>query len=312
MSNLNALWALLATVLIWSSSFAVIKLGLEQINPYFLAFIRALIAAVFLGSIIALKGEGRVFLRYVRERWRILSLLGLVGIALFDVLQNVGIHHTSSALAGILLNTNPLFITLLSAMFLREIITRGKLAGVLIGFAGMCVVVLFGAADLDEVLASQTFIGNVLIVLSAVTWAVYSILNKRAVAGSSPLHLTCAMYVFGTLFSLPLLGLFDTGQLVELSLRSWAIIVYLGGVASGLTFFLWSFALSRMEASRASVFLFLIPIAAIFVGWAFLHERITAAAVLGSLLVVAGIYLSERSAAAPSPQDLEPGGIRCH
>lgn len=293
MSNVKAFWALIVTVLIWASSFAVIKLGLQEINPYFLAFIRAFIAAAFLVAIIAVKGELSGFLRYLTRNWKALGALGLIGIALFDVLQNVGIHHTSSAFAGVLLNTNPLFITIFSAIFLGEVVTRNKVMGLFLGFVGMCLVV-FGGQDLRSVVESQTFFGNMLVILSAVTWAVYSILNKHALTDGSPLHLTAASYVFGTVFSLPLIYFFDVKQLFGVGPGSWGIILYLGAIASGATFFLWSYALSKMEASRASVFLFMIPVVAIVIGWTFLAEQISTSTILGSVLVLAGIYLSEK------------------
>jgi drug/metabolite transporter (DMT)-like permease len=293
MSSIKAFWALIATVLIWASSFAVIKLGLQEINPYFLAFIRAFIAAGFLVAIIVVRGELAAFLRYVARNWKALGVLGLIGIALFDVLQNVGIHHTSSALAGVLLNTNPLFITVFSAIFLGEVITRNKVLGLFLGFVGMCLVV-FDGQDLRSVVESQTFLGNALVILSAVTWAVYSILNKHALTDGSPLHLTAASYIFGTVFSLPLIYFFDVKPLFSVSSGSWGIILYLGAVASGATFFLWSFALSKMEASRASVFLFMIPVVAIVIGWAFLAEQISTSTIFGSVLVLVGIYLSEK------------------
>lgn len=293
MSNARAFWALIATVMIWATSFAVIKLGLKEINPYFLAFIRALIAAGFLVAIIAARGELGIFLRYMRKNWKVLSILGMIGIALFDVLQNVGIHHTSSALAGVLLNTNPLFITIFSAFILGEVITRNKILGLLMGFIGMCLVV-FGGQDLDSVIQSQTFFGNVLVILSAVTWAVYSIMNKHALTGGSPLHLTAASYIFGTVFSLPLIYFFEVRQLFDVGAASWGIIFYLGAIASGATFFLWSYALSKMDASRASVFLFMIPVVAIVIGWAFLDEQISTSTIIGSVLVLAGIYMSEK------------------
>ena len=73
MSNVKAFWALIVTVLIWASSFAVIKLGLQEINPYFLAFIRAFIAAAFLVAIIAVKDELGGFLRYLTRNWKATS-----------------------------------------------------------------------------------------------------------------------------------------------------------------------------------------------------------------------------------------------
>lgn len=298
----KSLSALLLTVALWSSSFAIIKVGLHEVNPYFLAMIRAVIAGAFLLGIIVAGGRLREFTQDVRERWRAYALVGFVGIALFDVFQNVGISHTSSALAGVLLNTNPLFIVLLSAFFLKEEVTKNRMLGLGLGFAGMCIVV-FGGGDLREIVRSQTFLGNMLILLSAVTWAVYSIVNKRVLGATTPLFLTTASYLFGAVFSMPLALVSDLSRALAISASSWAIVLYLGAVASGLTFFLWSFALSKLDASRASLFLFLIPVLSIVVGWAFLDEAITRYTVLGSLLVIGGIFIAERGGAPLKESD---------
>jgi drug/metabolite transporter (DMT)-like permease len=289
----QSLSALLLTVLIWSSSFAFIKLGLHEVNPYFLALIRAVIAGVFLLGIIVLKGDFKVFKQDLKKYWKKYALLGFVGIALFDIFQNVGISHTFSSLADVLLNTNPLFIVMFSSFFLKENISKDRILGLIMGFIGMCVV-MFGGVNFADIFKSQGFFGNVLILLSAITWAIYSILNKRLLNATTPLFLTTSSYLFGALFSLPLLLVSNPEQALTYSNSSWIIILYLGIIASGLTFFLWSFALSKMEASRASIFLFLIPILSIMIGAVFLNENITIYTILGSILVLVGIYITER------------------
>jgi drug/metabolite transporter (DMT)-like permease len=293
MSNLKSFWALNVTVFVWASSFAVIKVGLQEINPYFLSFIRALIAAAFLVTVIIASGELGKFIRYMIKNWRVLCFLGLIGIAVFDVLQNVGIKQTSSALAGVLLNTNPLFITALSVIFLGEIVTKNKIVGLGLGFIGMSLVI-FGGQDIRNIVETQKFTGNALVILSAGAWAVYSTIGKRSLIDGSPLHLTAGSYVFGTLFSLPLIYLFDVKQQFNIGPVSWGVILYLGAIASGATFFLWGYALSKLEASRASVYLFMIPVVAVFVGWIFLGEEISPSTIIGGVLVLAGVYLSEK------------------
>ncbi len=291
----KGLLAILLTVLIWGSSFAVVKIGLQEIEPLMLTLLRALFASIFLMSIILLRREQKVFLKAVKTDWKYFLVLGLIGITLFGLLQNVGIKYTSSALAGILQNTNPLFILVLSGIFLKEIITKNKILGLVTGFLGVCFIVFVGT-DIKELFSSETFLGNVLIIASALSWAIYSILNKRVFKKYSPLHLTSIAYIFGTILLIPAVLIFSSvADLSELSLKSWLIILYLGITCSAIAFFSWNYALSKMDASKASAFLYLIPVIAIFIGWAFMGEEVSTYALLGSGLVLGGVYLTEKA-----------------
>lgn len=294
MENRKGMIALLITVLIWASSFAVTKIGLQQIEPMTMAFIRAFFASVFLLFIICGKKQFKSFLCVVKTDWKYFLILAIIGIALFNIFQNIGVKYTSSALAGVLQNTNPLFILILSGIFLHEIITRKKIIGVVVGFLGMLIIV-FGGVNINEIFKSQSFLGNVLIIGSSVSWAIYSILNKKVFKKYTPLHLTAIAYIFGTIFLFPIAFLFEnTSTLFLFSIKSWLIVGYLGVVASGITFFLWNYALSKMEATKASVFLFLIPVIAILIGWLFMEEALTVYTITGSILILGGIYITEK------------------
>lgn len=281
---------LLLTVLIWASSFAFIKLVVTDVSPYVLAVLRAVIGAIFLVSIVVLTRQTKKFIEDIYSRWKIYFLLGFISIAIFDVLQNVGISYTSSSLAGVLLNTNPLFIALLSIIFLKEKITKYRVMGLFTGFIGMCIVVI-GDEDISVIITSQAFLGNVFILLSAITWAIYSVVNKQILKNTTPLFVATATSVFGAIFLIPIV--FVNNIFLSVDALSWLIIIYLGVVASGLTFFLWSYTLSKMEASRASLFLFLIPIISVIIGWIFLDEKVNIYMLFGGILVIFGIFIAE-------------------
>lgn len=284
--------ALLATMVIFGSSYAITKVGLEGISPLVLSFARSIVACVFLCATILVKGDSGVFITKIKDEWKYFAALGMTGVALFNIFQNVGIKLTSSALAGTLHNTIPLFILILSWVFLHEKITNPKILGIFTGLAGVCIIVFVGS-DFTDMLHSQTVVGNAMVLGSAVMWAVYTLLNKNMSKHYNPLFLTASAYIFGSVFLLPVaISMEHIGSLASLSVKTWSIVLYLGIFCSGITFLLWNYALSRMDSTKASVFIYLIPIVAILVGWAFMGETITFCMLLGFALTIIGICIS--------------------
>ncbi len=294
MKDKKALLALMVTILIWGSSFTAIKILLNEITPLDLSFLRSVLAAFALILLIWFN-EGFVRLKKVlREKFLYFVLLGIIGVGLFNIFQNLGIQYTSSGIASVLLATNPLFVLILGVIFLREKITRNKLIGGIFGFVGVTVII-FGGKNIISILLSSSFVGNIMALLSALCWGLYVIMNKRVLRQYSPLLLTTSAFIFGSLL-LFLLYLFSGNLyvIIDLSITSWLLVIYLGFVSSALTYFLWNYTLERMEASKASIFLFLIPVVAILLGKVILAEKITFFVVAGTCLVLSGIYLVER------------------
>jgi len=294
MKDKKALLALMVTILIWGSSFTAIKILLNEITPLDLSFLRSVLAAFALILLIWFN-EGFVRLKKVlREKFLYFVLLGIIGVGLFNIFQNLGIQYTSSGIASVLLATNPLFVLILGVIFLREKITRNKLIGGIFGFVGVTVII-FGGKNIISILLSSSFVGNIMALLSALCWGLYVIMNKRVLRQYSPLLLTTSAFIFGSLL-LFLLYLFSGNLyvIIDLSITSWLLVIYLGFVSSALAYFLWNYTLERMKASKASIFLFLIPVVAILLGKVILAEKITFFVVAGTCLVLSGIYLVER------------------
>ncbi len=286
--------ALSVTVFIWASTFTIIKIGLEKITPVTLSFVRSILATFFLLGWLLLRKGRQEIARALKFHLGYIIGLGVVGVALFNIFQNMGIGLTSSGIASLLVASNPVFILILSAMILGEKITRNKAAGIVLGSVGIIVVTFLGK-NMAILIRSGSFWGNILALLSAVCWAVYSVMNKRALKSYTPLTLTVLAYVFGSFILFFLCFTFGNLSLVfRWSLSSWLILLYLGILASGVTFYLWNYALSTMEASRVSIFIFLVPVVAIFLGKLILSEPITGFTFLGTALVLSGIYLMER------------------
>ena len=282
--------AALGAVLIWGLTFVPTKLALAEMGPFTLAVLRFSVALAAILPI-ALRGYPR------SATWRKLPLsttapLGLTGVALYFGLQNLGLARTTAAEAGLMSATVPALTALLSTVLLREPLGLRRLAGILASLTGVALVVLSPAGLAGS---RGSLEGDLMILAASLAWAVYTLIGKR-VAGRVPdtVLLACTMAI-GTLLLLPAAALEPAPvPLPNASASAWLSVLFLGLGGSAASFFCWSAALRRMDASAASIFINLVPVVTIISSALLLHESLLPAQLLGGALVLMGVYLAGR------------------
>lgn len=268
--------------LVWAGSFIAVKVGLEELSPVEIAFLRFAVASPFMFLIMLIRKKP-LFIP-ARELPSII-VLALTGVALLYLFQFTGIKYTTASTSAVLINTNVIFIAILSFAFLGEKISARKAGGIFLGFLG--VAVIFGGSSF-----ALSVKGNALIIMSAMCWAVYSVVGKRILERYDPITVTTYVFVLGTFFLVPFMG---AGTFVaKISIEGWAIVLYLALLCSVFAYVAWYDALSRADATRVAIFLNLIPLFAIFLSYALLGEKMTPFLAAGAILIIYGIYLTER------------------
>lgn len=285
---------LTAVTLFWASSFILIKVGLQGVSPLTFAVLRFVIASMALLPILPLTG-GMDALRSSSNLDRLkFVVLGLCGVTFFNVLQFVGLSLTTATNASILLNTNPIFISVLSLVFLRERLKLSNGFGITLALIGI-ITVMSGGRLSSAAFSSSTFSGDLLIVGSAVCWAIYTVLGKSVLERYRPMAVTIINMAIGTFFLLVIaLAVEDLGIAARVSAEVWVIILYLAFFCSGLAYILWYESLSDLAASRAGAFLFTIPVYTTLMAHFAIGEAITGSTVIGTALVIIGVYLAEK------------------
>jgi drug/metabolite transporter (DMT)-like permease len=190
---------------------------------------------------------------------------------------------------GWLVGLTPIWSALLSAWTLRERFGPVKLLGLALGFAGAVVVVTRGGA---APLGLPSTRGDLLILASTLNWALYTVLGHGTLKRLGPMRATAGAMLFGWLMLLPILvraGAFR--DYARLSPAGWAGVLFLGIACSGLGYLFWYRALARIEASRVAAFLYLEPLVTLGAAVAMLREPVSAATVLGGLLLLGGVVL---------------------
>jgi len=277
--------------LVWAGSFIVVEYATKEISPVHLGFLRFLIATPLMILIVVFQKKP---LNLPRKELPWLIVLGLTGVTFLYLFQFIGIDYTNAPTAAVLINTNVIFIAILSGLFLHELLTKRRIAGIVLSFLGV-IVIMFSDLTLERLsLTSIFFIGCILVLCSAFSWALYSFVGKRLLKTYDSFVITAYAFTFGTLCYLPFVMIDITTALQHVSLNGWLAILYLALTCSIFGYLGWYYALQRVDASKAAVFLNFIPLFTILMS-VFLGQQLTWFFLLGAILIIYGVYLTEKT-----------------
>jgi drug/metabolite transporter (DMT)-like permease len=275
---------LLALGAIWGASFMLIEIGLRDLEPATLMLGRVAVAAVALGIYLPFALRVGPALSELWQRKGTLFVLGLLNSALPFFLIAWGQQYVDSGLAAILNSSAPLFTALLAFAFVGEERVRGvRLVGVLVGFAG--VVVLVGAGPSG---GARAVVGSLAVVLAALCYAVGALYAGRRLAGVSPLVLSLGAMIAATI-ALAGPGLAQAPD--ELGWDAALAVLGLGVGGTAVGYILYFGLILSAGASRAILVTYLVPALALVYGVTLLDEPLTAPALIGLALVLAGVAL---------------------
>jgi len=285
------LGALLA-VLFWGTSFVATKLALRELSPITLVFVRFTQGSVLMIVILLLRREMAV---PPRDTWGWLLLMGFVGIFVHQLLQVHGLKLTTATTTGWLIGLIPLWTALLSRLVLKEAMGPQKLAGLLVGFLGAVLLITRGELS-SRLLSLPTTRGDLLVLLSTINWAVYSVLGHGTLRKLGAVRATAGAMILGWLMLMPLfVAQAGWRELGHVSPAGWVSVVFLGVGCSGLGYLFWYGALEKLEASRVAAFLYLEPLVTLAAAALILDERAGLLTLIGGLIVLIGVLLVEKA-----------------
>lgn len=282
-----ALLAPLGAVLIWSGNMTINQLAVGSIAPSSIAFLRWVLALLVLTPFVlpyAWQERGEI-----RRQWWRLAILGLLGMALWQGLAYTAAATTSATNMGILAAMVPLLTILISALVLREAPTRGGVIGGIVALAG--VLWLLSRGDLGVFARLEVAVGDGLMVVAALCYALYGVMLKRWIMPLSPWVMLYMQAVFATLLLLP--G-YLAGPMTPISTDNIGLILYAGIPASIITTWLWMTAIRHLGANRSSTFINLMPVFSALIAMLWLGERLALHHLIGGFLVLCGVLLAQR------------------
>jgi drug/metabolite transporter (DMT)-like permease len=284
----SAEFALLLTVLIWSLNFTAVKVGVTYVPPLAFAVVRfALGAAVTL--VVALRLEGRPHFR--RADLPLLLVAALTGITINQAVFVGSLHETTASNAALLIGTLPVWVSVIAVLTRQERLALHHWIGVAIGMLGVSLIVFGGGGGGGA--GSPTFLGELLALATAASWAVYSVLIRPLMARYTALSLSTFMMIVGTAalapFALPEIV---TTNWAAVPGEAWLGLLYAALLSVSLTNILYFTAIRRVGASRAALYTYLEPfLGVLFAVW-LLHESAAPLQLAGGVVVIAAIVVA--------------------
>jgi len=280
----------LITAIIWSGNYVVAKGISQQIPPISLAFFRWSTACLFIIPLGWKKFQSEKIIFIQHKNY--LFFTALFGVGLFNTFIYLSGHYTSAInLALIGTTASPVFITILSVLFLKEKVKQLRLVGMVLCIAG--ILLLLSQGSFIKLMQLRFGKGDLLILCSAFFFSIYSILVKKKPATISPTSFLFVIFITGTLMLFPfsMIELYYAPSL-QWTTGMYLTILYLGIGNCVIGFLCWNGAIARIGAARTSLFGNLIPVFSTIEAVLFLNEQFSAIHLISGIVVIAGIVIA--------------------
>jgi len=278
----------LSAVFMWGASFSLLKIGLDYLPPIGFAAIRYGIAAIKMVVVIIYRSTFSGMLKEFRSDWKLFFMLGVVGIALPNALLNLGLQHTTASLSSIIQASGPVYTIIFAVILLREGLGVDKVVGSVIAITGTVLLLVQDGVDLNDV----TFTGNLLVLLSAMSYAISGVVTKMALKRHHPINVTGWSLIIGSLL-LCLVTPLEVGGVYTLNSEVWVIILVLALFPGCLAFLFYNYVLRTKEVSSLAFFIYLVPMFAIVIAHLSLGEIVSLDMVLLAGMVIAGLAVAQ-------------------
>ncbi len=275
--------------LFWSGNFVVGRAVHGRIPPVGLAFWRWTVALAIL-AVVARRPLAAQW-RTIARAWPIVVPLGILGVGNFNMLVYVGLQDTTATNALLLQSACPAFIVAISAAIGAGRPSPRQLAGIAASLAGVLVILARGAPGALGSLAISP--GDLWVLAAVLSWAIYTLLLARRPEGVDPLALLAVLVLVGVLWIAPWYALeIARGGRIRPDAVTLASVAYVALFASVGAYALWNAGVAHVGASRAGVFLHLMPAFGLVLAIAVLGERLRVFHVAGIALILGGVYLA--------------------
>lgn len=290
---------LVLATLFWSLNFVLGRAVIDLIPPIALSFWRWTIAFCIV-LVFARPHLARGDLSVLRTQWKLVAVLGFLGVATFNALVYYGLHTTTVTNAVLLQSTMPVLIVLGSFLIFREPVRAVALIAVAVSLFGVAVIVARG--NVETLLGLSMAPGDLWVITAVIGYALYSVLLRRRPA-VHPLSFLAGTFAFGALMLLPVyLWEHVAVARVRWDLPTLAAIAYVGVFPSLIAYLCFNRAVELIGANRAGQYLHLMPLFGSALAALILGERLQGFHLLGAVLIGAGILLAQwRPRAASGP-----------
>jgi drug/metabolite transporter (DMT)-like permease len=271
--------------LIAAGTHIVAKTVVQDIEPVSLTFFRSILTAALLVIVLLIR---RTQWRIERRDYLNLIWLSLLAVPINQFLFFYGISRTTASNAALLYATTPVVVLVLSRFILKESLTWKKVVGVIIALVGVTFIIFEDGFELNS---SHTH-GNLLLMVAVLAWSLFTIFGKPMIQKYGAFYVTSLVLIIGMVLYLPIGLLFGSPiPLESLSARDLEGLLYFAIGTSFLGYFLWYFALGRMEAGKVAIFSNAQPFLTTLLAVVLLSQSVSPTFVLGGVVTISGVVL---------------------
>ncbi|HHT7220569.1 TPA: DMT family transporter [Bacillus cereus] len=273
---------------IWGGMYVVSKYVLDFIPPLTLVWLRFIIAFVVLYGILKLaekKQKKKVTIR--KKDWLLFAWIGFIGYFISITCQFIGTKLSDAHTGSLVTSATPAFMVIFAALILKEKLTARRLLSTIIATIGVIIVIGW------DIEIGSYFIGTIILVGAAITWALLSIYVKIASIQFSSLVITTYAIFFSLFFITPfMIWELQTSSIGTVNTYVILGVLYLGIVSTAGAFFLWNKGLELIDTSIGSLFFFFQPIVGSLLGWLLLNETLNSNFFIGGILIICSVFIT--------------------
>lgn len=230
-----------------------------------------------------------------RSDLKLIALLGLVNMPINQLLFIWGVDYTTAPNASLAYALTPVFVVSLLALWKRTSPGWKKISGIALAVLGAAIVLV----DRGASVSSEQTLGNVMVLAASMSWAAYTVIGRSLIVKYGPVQTTAMSFIAGLALYIPVWAAIPVHDPMTVLIshgwfEHWAQLFYLGVITSGVGYGLWYYALSRMEASRVSVFNNLQPVLTSVLSFAIFGTVPTVMFIVGGAIAIAGVVLTQR------------------
>ncbi len=285
--NILPTLSIIGAVFLWGSSFVAMRIVLKDLHPFAVMFCRLFSALIFIIPI-----SIKLFPKsYQKNDWKILLSMVLFQPCLYFLFESNALTFTTSSQAGVISACLPLMVAVAAWFFLSESINSKTIIGLILSICGVILLTIFQSRQID---APHPVLGNILEVGAMFSACANLILIKKLSSNYGAWSLTGMQIIAGTIFFLPGIRYIINADPSIWTMQLIFLLLYLGICVSFLAFGLYNWGISKIKVSRASIFINLIPVTAVMLGWLILGETLNSKQMVAAIIVISGVLLSNQ------------------
>lgn len=277
--------------LFWAGAFIAGKIGVEEFPPFSLAFFRFLVSTAIIFPIM---------IKYEKKDWRLkksdflnIIPLGMIGMFGYHALFFTALKYTTAINSSMIGATNPMITSILASLLIGEKLEIKRLGAILLAFFGVILTITNGNI---EVVRSVSFnIGDIIMLIAVICWAVYSVISKKVMPKYSPLIITSYSFLVCLAALIPFVLMErPMTYLPYVTWRGWASVVYMAVFASVIGYLVQQVSIKAIGPSKTMSFINLVPVFSIILSALILRERVTIIKLVSGAIIICGVVLNSK------------------